>query len=412
MAGIDSSREKRDSMTQPPRGNTPVSTPETQVTVPGLGRLGPERDGTAQVTPRLDSLTSLRWWAAFGVFIFHMRVFAPVPWLQAFAGFGNYGVAFFFILSGFVLTWSARPGTSTKNFYWRRFARIYPAHIVALLLAIPVFYSILPGHDEPWVKPVSLGILLLSVFLVQGWSNDPQILFSGNPAAWTLTVEFFFYAIHPWVIRLMRLLSTAGLRVMLVGVVLVAFLYRALVVFSPEGWWALLPTPMIRVSEFFLGMGIAMLLRRGVSLRISPLIPLVLLAGYMGALVSMRILGTAPHLVYMIERFEAETFIVLFALLIFAFAQSDLRGGPSVFRQRWMVKLGEWSFAFYLLHATVMYTFLAIFGAQSFGVSNLVWYPVILTIGLIGAWALYRLVEAPVERRMRKWGNARWQSGS
>lgn len=365
-----------------------------------------------QQTSRLDSLTSLRWWAAFGVFIFHMRVFAPVPWLQAFAGFGNYGVAFFFILSGFVLTWSARPGTSTKNFYWRRFARVYPAHIVALVLAIPVFYSLIPGHDAPWVKPFSLGILLLSLLLVQGWSNDPQILFSGNPAAWTLTVEFFFYAIHPWILRVVRLFSTRGLRVMLAGIVVVAFLYRALVIFSPEGWWALLPTPIIRGSEFLLGIGMAVLLRRGVCLRIPTAVPLVLLAGYMVSLVAMRVLGIAPGVVYILQRFEAEIFIVLFAILIFAFAQSDLRGRHSMLTKRWMVKLGEWSFAFYLLHATVMYTFLAVFGAQPFGVANLAWYPVIFAAGLLGAWALYRFVEAPVERRMRRWGNARWQSGS
>lgn len=60
------------------------------------------------------------------------------------AGLGHYGVAFFFVLSGFVLTWSAKPTTTMPTFWWRRFARIYPASFVALLLAIPVFYSFDP----------------------------------------------------------------------------------------------------------------------------------------------------------------------------------------------------------------------------------------------------------------------------
>ena len=30
-------------------------------------------------TQRLDALTGLRWWAAFMVFLFHIRVFAPLP---------------------------------------------------------------------------------------------------------------------------------------------------------------------------------------------------------------------------------------------------------------------------------------------------------------------------------------------
>lgn len=72
--------------------------------------------------PRLDSLTGLRWWAAFGVFLYHMQNFAPVPVLSQFAPYGNSGVAFFFVLSGFVLSYSAKETTTTRNFYWRRFA--------------------------------------------------------------------------------------------------------------------------------------------------------------------------------------------------------------------------------------------------------------------------------------------------
>lgn len=87
--------------------------------------------------PRLDSLTGLRWWAAFGVFLHHMTNLAPLP-VHAALALGNYGVMFFFVLSGFVLTWSAQ-AVSTSTFYWRRFARIYPAHLVALALAVPVF---------------------------------------------------------------------------------------------------------------------------------------------------------------------------------------------------------------------------------------------------------------------------------
>jgi peptidoglycan/LPS O-acetylase OafA/YrhL len=33
---------------------------------------------------------------------------------------------------------------------------------------------------------------VLSLFLVHGWSNNPTILYGGNPAGWTLSVEAFF----------------------------------------------------------------------------------------------------------------------------------------------------------------------------------------------------------------------------
>lgn len=43
---------------------------------------------------RLDALTGLRWWAAFAVFAFHARKFAPLPGYSLMA-YGNYGVSFF-----------------------------------------------------------------------------------------------------------------------------------------------------------------------------------------------------------------------------------------------------------------------------------------------------------------------------
>lgn len=95
---------------------------------------------------RLDAITALRWWAALAVFLFHVRNIVPLPGAVAeFARFGYLGVAFFFVLSGFVLTWSWRPTVDKRTFYWRRFARVYPLNVVTLLLAIPVFYSFNPN---------------------------------------------------------------------------------------------------------------------------------------------------------------------------------------------------------------------------------------------------------------------------
>lgn len=54
-----------------------------------------------KVRPRLDSLTGLRWWAAFGVFAYHMANIAPLN-VQHFFNVGYTGVSFFFVLSGFV----------------------------------------------------------------------------------------------------------------------------------------------------------------------------------------------------------------------------------------------------------------------------------------------------------------------
>lgn len=71
------------------------------------------------------------------------------------------------------------------------------------------------------------------------------------------------------------------------------------------------------------------------------------------------------------------------------------------------MRLGEWSFAFYLVHATFIYLALRIFGYQEASWLNLVWFAVLLAVNLVAAWALHSFVERPLEKRMRRWKDRR-----
>ena len=91
---------------------------------------------------RLESLTGMRFLAALLVFGCHAAVlgyFAPETELRlmkfTYSG-GWIGVVFFFVLSGFVLTWSVRPGDTPRAFWRRRVCKIYPNHLVTALAAI------------------------------------------------------------------------------------------------------------------------------------------------------------------------------------------------------------------------------------------------------------------------------------
>lgn len=361
-----------------------------------------------QRTIRLDGLTGLRWWAAFMVFLYHMLVFAPLPGvITTIFAQGYFGVTFFFVLSGFVLTWSARPDVPTSTFYWRRFARIWPAHIVALLFAIPVFYTFAAIPEGSFLKPFDLGILLLSVVLLQGWWNAPNILFSGNPAAWTLTCEAFFYALHPWISRFLIRLSRNGALIFAGLVVVAAFTYRALAVLFPGTFIAELPVPIVRVSEFILGMAVAWAIRAGWRIRIPPVLGIGAMIGVVLAIVVVARSGMDVPIIKFIPAFGNELFTVACAIAIIALAQKALAGKRSWFESPWQVKLGEWSFAFYLVHATVIYLAMRIFGMQETSWLNLAWFAVILVIDLILAWALHSFVERPLEKRMRRWKDRR-----
>ena len=66
---------------------------------------------------RLDSLTGLRFFAAWLVVVHHFSNFATMPYIWRYTGFGATGVTFFFVLSGFVLTWSFVPSDTAGRFY-------------------------------------------------------------------------------------------------------------------------------------------------------------------------------------------------------------------------------------------------------------------------------------------------------
>ena len=355
--------------------------------------------------PRLDSLTSLRWWAALGVFVFHIRNLVPLPGpVSDLARFGNFGVAFFFVLSGFVLTWSWRRNVGVGTFYWRRFARIYPLHLIALLVALPVFYSFTPNPAHGWVKPVDFAIIVLSFVLLQGWSRDPVIMFSGNPAAWTLTVEAFFYALHPLIMRGVQLLSSRAARLAAGGVLLASVIARIAIVADPTSGFASLPWPVLRVNEFIIGMCLAWAIRTGWRPRIPVWLPVVLLGAYMvGPIVVDRFTNTTV-ISQALGLFTSEIMVALFALLICASAIADIEGRTRIGRSTILVRLGEWSFAFYLIHATLIYIALGFVGHQR-GIVGIVWIVGLLAVSIGCAWALHVVVERPVERGLRTWQN-------
>ena len=128
--------------------------------------------GNAMRKSELTALTGIRFYAALFVFLSHVPV---IPGMEALSeqhlvfNAGVVGVSFFFVLSGFILTYNYaeafRDGVSAiayKRFVWDRLTKIYPVHVAALLLILPVaIFS--PNLPLDW-RAVPVHALMLQCF--------------------------------------------------------------------------------------------------------------------------------------------------------------------------------------------------------------------------------------------------------
>jgi peptidoglycan/LPS O-acetylase OafA/YrhL len=275
-----------------------------------------------------------------------------------------------------------------------------------------VFYSLQPNPEQPWIKVASIGILALSFVLIQGWFSDPAILFSGNPAAWTLTCEAFFYALHPYISKLLNRLRVRGSLIFVVVTVTIAFGYRGGAVTWPGGAFADIPLPIVRLTEFAIGMGLAWAFRCGWRPRVSVTLALGFLLGGLGAITAVPLFFPGSRVAVFLSDFSNELVTVACALTVVALASRTLAGRRSFFASRVQVRLGEWSYTFYLVHATIVYLALAWLGPQPAQWLNVLWFLLILALAIALAAALHYAVEKPVETRLRAWKDARSRAKS
>ncbi|MEU4996791.1 acyltransferase [Streptomyces sp. NPDC021622] len=355
--------------------------------------------GRSPDAPRVDSLTGLRFLAALAVFTHHFTGLsaqggvAHAPLLFPYSTMGVHGVGFFFVLSGFLLTWGHRPGTRAGLFYWRRIGRIWPAHLAATVPCVLVFYL--------WGGvPTDLFSSVASLFLVQGWFPGVVPTLPGNPVSWTLGVEAFFYLLFPCAIR-------AALRHRTRTLALVAA--AGLAAMWALNWWAdthlpahtaewVMRHPVARLPEFAAGMVFALAVRRGHRFRLEPPVIVATFALYAVAYCH-REAWAWPHLADQLAWTVRPLAAVFAALLITAYVQRELTGRRGWLCSRPMVLLGLWSYAFYLLHQTLNRLSIEAWGRPQPENSALFTLIGVAAVATALSWAMYTYVEEPA----RKW---------
>jgi peptidoglycan/LPS O-acetylase OafA/YrhL len=351
----------------------------------------------AEVLPRLDSLTGLRFIAALAVLMYHAQ-FIGVSGTVTNPGFE--GVTFFFLLSGFVLAWSHRPGT--LNFYKRRIARIYPIYLVAILCGI--LCNII-NH----VAQTPL-MVLRDLSLTQAWFIwvpklglvwAPIRINTIDGPIWTLSVEAFFYLTFPiWIYILTRIsrrqrqiAAIVIAAIPIVGWVLSIHYQTFSAASQTYSYWG----APFRLTEFLLGMIAAFEVKDGLRIPMFP--AFILLAGSSYYLWT----GTLDRNPYFFLMPQSPV-IVPFTVIICAFASADLRGKFTLFNSKPLVVLGTWSYALYLFHDMVLTYFQEWASHLPEWVIKPPWpFECLFIVVVIGlSAAIYKYVEYPAERWIRR----------
>ncbi|MDH6134879.1 peptidoglycan/LPS O-acetylase OafA/YrhL [Kitasatospora sp. MAA4] len=347
---------------------------------------------SASSPARLPSLTGLRFWAALLVVLYHLaRQVGPLPWLGPLVWYGRSGVTFFFVLSGFVLAWTydgAKVGAA--RFYRRRLARIWPLHALTTALSAAAYAAI--GAAVPTAAA------LWSLLLVHPWVQG--LAKGGNPASWSLGDEAWFYLLLPALLAALRGRPRCWLplAVLCVAAGPALWLAGSLTNDTALRWWLLDYLPLSRTPQFVLGMLAGLALRRGRLPRLRAHRWAAALAGWHLLLVPWS-LAAGDDLWYGAYSAAQLGPAVLFAGLITAVAQRDLAGRPGP--GPWALRLGQWSYAWYLVQEIVLRLWLHGFGRPSPGPATAAVWLLLTALTLAAAALLHHAVEAPCERLLR-----------
>jgi peptidoglycan/LPS O-acetylase OafA/YrhL len=296
----------------------------------------------------------------------------PIAW-------GSAGVPIFFVISGYCIH---RGGAmrlakdpayrlDTGNFWVRRFARIYPVLLAALVLTFALDWVSLqlpPVNHK--IREIGLQAFLVNLFSLQGVAGKT---FGSNGALWTLSLEVQFYAIYPLLFALRRRLGMTSVLaiVAVVNVVSAYVLERHDIQFFTSYWFS-----------WMLGAWIADAKAHAAPDARSSIWLYVLAAAFIA-------LGCAA---FHFGQYGAFQFwAVGFAFYLYKALERRNADTPGV---RLLSRFGDFSFSLYLIHLPIFVLLSSILFRSSLQMS--IWPSFgYMLVAVPVAYVFYRLVELP-----------------
>ncbi|WP_391120056.1 acyltransferase family protein [Psychrobacillus sp. L3] len=354
----------------------------------------------------IKPLTSFRFFAALAVFVSHLSFlgnFNETKWIFENIFYEGYlGVTFFFILSGFILTYNYHEKfneiniAKIKGFLKARIARIYPVYLLTFVIAIPLSLGMI--FKEPLIY---FSVAIVNLLMLQSFIPVSGVYFSYNGPSWSISDEMFFYILFPLLIYF--LLKKIKINKKLWLVLIVCFVYVSgliLVWFMKDNdlaHWLFYVLPAFRILDFVIGIIIGLWFIRikqtgfvSNSIRLMTFMELIVLI--------LLILAFYFHEnVHQTLRYWGYYQpIMIFIVSIFAFQQGYI---SKLLSNNGLIYLGEISFSFYMIHQLVIRY------AAHVPIINgnpIVFLLFTLTVSLIASHLIYKYYEIPMKVRINK----------
>ncbi|MCB1840847.1 MAG: acyltransferase [Alphaproteobacteria bacterium] len=282
----------------------------------------------------IRGLTSLRFFAALAVVIFHyIMEFKTIR--ATFLGRFYLGVDFFFILSGFILAHSyisslEEERFSFRNFCVKRFARIYPIHFLTLILsassttATVLLFRVGFDHGD------SFSCFILSLLMMNAWGLNKYTCFN-NPS-WSISAEWIAYMLFPllagWILKRGPLITiTVSYAIIITLSIFFETINNPFFELTTHGFIRILP-------EFTMGIGFYLLGRKYSFTNSEKLFYLLLCA------VGIAFVMNVPDAII----------VLMYGIIILIVADLSRQNKEGALEKKILVFWGEASYSLYMVH--------------------------------------------------------------
>ena len=334
-------------------------------------------------TPKFAFIDWMRGIAAMLVIYFHFDLHIihrypdlPIPKgtftdyfvLGSYFDLGKYGVALFFLVSGFLIPATlAAPGATLRSYTIHRFFRLYPGYWVSLLAFVVVQFVFNGGMSVEW-RDVAINATMLHKFV-----GIPDVV----GTYWTLQIELIFYA-------LCALLFIAGRLHRRIAVVVTALIGGLVCAFIRYRTATPLPIALfIGLALMFVGDGL-----RGLAERRASIKQVAVLAGAVAiGLIPIALLAYKHDGIRYVVTYWAAlgTFMTAFAV--------RERIEQAVHANRIGRLLADYSYGAYLLHGSVG----AALGGVAYAATGSAGWAALAMFGstYLLAYAVFHCIEQP-----------------